>query len=326
MDGYTYAQSHYGTDSGGNMDMAGIDGGISPYDFVGGQSLDDIVNQNAKELRRRSMPVHYNNSGMVMDRQDSRRMSMMYFKSMPGGAFDGFNFEGPETSSMDGIVRTGLPYPQPSSDSQTRRPSGSDIALNTQFPNQPTLYTSMPPPQSAYASPLQAGPPMDPELQNPYGPATGMPMPLDVNDTAMASMMNNDMNMYSQNQFASPMVTSPVSPDFAAGIRGISRESSNGTVQTNEQYGAGSGNGTPDVRSAMPSRTNSQEQGFLSDSRPASHPSSAQSSNNQVPTLSSFEPEAPRQLQTALQSNNGMKFPWRVPPGELRLKGGDSFR
>ncbi|KAF2500535.1 blue light regulator 1 [Lophium mytilinum] len=308
MNGYpSYPPGHYGTANGGNMDMTGIQGEVIPYDFGGGQSLDDIVNQNAKELRRRSMPVHYSNN-VSMDGQDHRRLSMMDFKGMQGGVLDNYNFESPTTSNMDGIVRNGMPYPQQSNNAQTRRPSGGDLALNTQFSHQQGWITTMAPPASPYTSPLHTAGPMDSELHSRYGPGPGLAIPLE-NDP----MMNNDINLYSQPQFASPMVTSPVSPDFGPTPRGLPRENSNSTIQTNDHFGPESGNGTPDVQSSMPSRPGSQEQGFRSNSQPESDPSSARNSANQIPTVSSFRPEPSRHLEKSLPPNNGLKFPWRAP-------------
>ncbi|KAF2813964.1 uncharacterized protein BDZ99DRAFT_459710, partial [Mytilinidion resinicola] len=132
-------------------------------------------------------------------------------------------------------------------------------------------------------------------------------MPLDVNDP----MVSNDMNIYSRPQFASPMVTSPVSPDFASTTRRLPQENSNSTIQTNDQFGPESGNGTPDVQSSMPSRTGSQEQVFRSNSRPGSNPSSTQNSSHQIPTVLSFRPEPTQQLEESLPSS-GLKFPWRA--------------
>lgn len=296
------------------MNMAGGQDDMSPYNMVGGQSLDDIVNQNTKAMRRRSVPIHYGANPTSMKEQEIRRMSMMDFTgAMSGGSLDNFQFDPSGNSSMGSIMRSGEQYSRPPGDNIRQRPSAGDLALNTQFPNQASPFTSMPAPGSTYASPLHLNAPLDMDMTSPYN-ANGLPMPLDMNDPSLSAMMGNDMNLFTQPPFSSPITNSPVNQDFAASIQGTPQEPTNPTLQPPEQFGAGSESTTPGIRSTMPSRTNSQEQSVRSSSRPQSNPLLSQSSSNQISTTSTFGPEPPPQTQTTIEAVNRQKFPWVTPP------------
>ena len=298
------------------MNMAGGQDDMSPYNMVGGQSLDDIVNQNTKAMRRRSVPIHYGANPTSMKEQEIRRMSMMDFTgAMSGGSLDNFQFDPSGNSSMGSIMRSGEQYSRPPGDNIRQRPSAGDLALNTQFPNQASPFTSMPAPGSTYASPLHLNAPLDMDMTSPYN-ANGLPMPLDMNDPSLSAMMGNDMNLFTQPPFSSPITNSPVNQDFAASIQGTPQEPTNPTLQPPEQFGAGSESTTPGIRSTMPSRTNSQEQSVRSSSRPQSNPLLSQSSSNQISTTSTFGPEPPPQTQTTIEAVNRQKFPWVTPPGK----------
>src|SRR4051812_18005893 len=57
--------------------------------IFGGQSLDDIVQSNSKEMRRRSVPVSYGSGVSALD-QEMRRVSMLDFSGAGGvGPLDG---------------------------------------------------------------------------------------------------------------------------------------------------------------------------------------------------------------------------------------------
>lgn len=296
------------------MNVAGGQDDMSAYNMVGGQSLDDIVNQNTKAMRRNSVPIHYSGNPAPMNDQEIRRMSMMDFTgAISGGSLDSFQFDPSGNSTMDGIMRTGGQYSRPTGDNTRRRPSNTDLALNTQFANQASPFTSIPPPGSTYASPLNPNPSLDMDITSPYN-ANGLPMPLDMSDPSLGAMMGNDLALFTQPAFSSPMMNSPVNQDFAASIQATTQEPTNPILPPTEQFVARSENTTPDVRSALPSRTNSQEQSVRSSSRPQSIPLSNQSSSSQIPTTSAFGPEPPSQTQTTMEIVNRQKFPWITPP------------
>ena len=87
MNGYSYSGGYDGGGmdqghQGGDVDMMvmgqdGMGGGMA-----GGQSLDDIVNQNAKAIRRQSMPHTFGGSPNHMD-PGMRRISMMECRDEP---------------------------------------------------------------------------------------------------------------------------------------------------------------------------------------------------------------------------------------------------
>ncbi|OCK84408.1 white collar-1 transcript variant 2 [Lepidopterella palustris CBS 459.81] len=313
MNGYpSYQPRQFATDDRGNvLNMAVGHDGMNSYSMVGGQSLDDIVNQNTKAMRRRSMPMQYSSPPVTIEDHDVRRMSMMDFNGMQGGTLDNFQFDPAGSSNINRIMRNSASYPQPS---QSRRPSASELALNTQFSNQNLPYTSIPPPGSTYTSPLHPNTSLDMDMTSPFE-QNSLPMPLDVNDTGMTTVMGNDMNMFPQAQFASPMINSPETPGFTTSMQGLAQDSAGTNLQTRERFSSGSGNATPDKRSAMSSRTNSQEQQDVSsNSRPHSNPLSVQSSSNPMPTISTFAPGPPPETQPAIEPTTQTMFAWAAPP------------
>src|SRR5690348_2415620 len=132
MNGYpSYPRRPFQPPNNGNniMDLTG-DGMDA---FVGGdsQSLDDIVSQNDKANRRRSMPV-YTGNGIGMGSPDSRRLSMMNFTDMPGGDFDGFQFNMGDAATMGNLMRSNTSYTGPGTTSQNEEVvPASDLAINT---------------------------------------------------------------------------------------------------------------------------------------------------------------------------------------------------
>ncbi|QIX00977.1 hypothetical protein AMS68_006494 [Peltaster fructicola] len=159
----------------------------------GGQSLHDIVNQNAKVIRRQSMPQGYGTSSNL-DNPDMRRISMANFTG--ASSMGDFTFD-PNAAMMSGDAQN----------SGQRR--SRDLALNTSFGNTTPAYASMMPSNSAFASPAHPGSALDMQMNSPFvDPTMGMQM-----DYGIEQDMNNDqlgMNMYNQNQFNSNAMASPM--------------------------------------------------------------------------------------------------------------------
>ncbi|KAI7651585.1 hypothetical protein KC318_g15599, partial [Hortaea werneckii] len=143
-----------GGDSMGGDGMAG--------DLVGGQSLDEILNGNAKSSRKQSLPRQYpQNMGRMSS--DMRSMSMMNFGTgSPAGPM-GEYFEPSAGSSMMPGASSNNPQqrvPQKTSHSAnvSRRQSAENgLALNTNFGNTPQNFGNMMGSNSAFASPHASG-------------------------------------------------------------------------------------------------------------------------------------------------------------------------
>ncbi|KAF2466705.1 white collar [Lindgomyces ingoldianus] len=320
MNGYpSFPQRSYApSPNGPNMlNASGANDDMNPFDVLDGQSLDDIVSQNDKANRRRSMPVSYGTNQMQMGSPDNRRLSMMSFGDPAAGNLGDFRFNMSPRTAMDSMMRNSSGFPQSSTEPQPERPSPNSLAINTQFSNQNSPYQPMPPPGSAYASPLHPNVSLDVDMTSPYPNA--MSMPLDMTDPALG-IMGTDMNMFSGSQFGNTMMDSPIAQEFASPLSPSDQNLAN--LQAPDQYGNGSmaGGGTPDVRSGIPSRTNSREQSSArSNSRPQSEP---HSSSQSIPTQMSAsslqvqEPVAPPPPQDLnVDTFSQIKFPWTTPPG-----------
>ena len=292
-----YPQRPYPHGNGDSLvDLSG-DGMTS---FMGeGQSLDDIVLQNEKENRRQSMPV-YGAAQMQMGSPDARRMSMMQFGD--SATIDDFQFDG----SMENLMRNGT-FPRTSAAIQNERMAVSDLAINTQFSNPNSPFSTIP----AYASPLHPNANLDLDMTSPY---PNMSLPLD--DSLM--MGPNDMNMFPNAQFNAPMMDSPVTQDFT-GLPSAHAQDSNSSMPPQDQFQSNTSSATPDARPKLPTRISSQEQSSI---RSGSHSQSENQSSNSVPTqIANDSPKNQEPVALPTDQNidpedfNQIKFPWQIPQG-----------
>ncbi|ORY12027.1 white collar-1 transcript variant 2 [Clohesyomyces aquaticus] len=304
-----YAPSHSGQNM---MDMSGAQGDLNAFDALE-ESLDDIVSQNDKANRRRSMPI-YRDQQMQMGSPDTRRLSMMNFGDPVTGSLDDYQFNMPPATTMDDLMRNNS-FSRPSNGNQDDHSSANHPAINTQFPNQNPSYQSMPPPGSAYASPMHPNLNLDVDMTSPY--PGNMAMPLDMTDPTL-NMMGTDMNLFTGGQFGTTMMDSPVAQDLVGPLPPSDQNVAN--LQPPEQFGNGSiGGGNPAGPSGMPSRSNSQEN---SNSRSNSRSQSEQHSSNppsaQMP-LQSLQAQEPVALNSQQNMNtegfNQARFPWTTPAG-----------
>ncbi|PPJ57703.1 hypothetical protein CBER1_00042 [Cercospora berteroae] len=203
------------------MQMIGQDG----LGGMGGQSLDDIVNQNAKMIRRQSMPVgqNYGSSPHHLN-PDMRRISMMdYGSGSPAGSMNSFQYDASPGMDQSGFASGGVTPvtvgQQPRRTHSSRRPSNGDLSLDTaSFQNNHQNYTSMVTPGSAMAtSPAHPSAPMDMGgMQTSPYIDTGMGMNMEdygVDANGLSSSMSQDpmqMNLYNQPQFNTSAFSSPM--------------------------------------------------------------------------------------------------------------------
>lgn len=325
MNGYpSFPQRPFPANNNGPnmMDMSG-DG--MNFGAADGQSLDDIVAQNDKANRRKSMPV-YGGMPMQMDSPDPRRLSMMDFGNAGAGNLDDFQFNMQPGAGMDGMMRGGTAYPRTSSEMQNDRVPTTDLAINTQFSNQNSPFPTMQAPGSAYASPLHPSVSLDMDMASPY-PNT-MSVPLDINDPSLA-MMGADMNMFSGTQFPTPMMDSPINQDFVGPMPPLTDPGAT-SLQPTDHFGNRAMSATSDTRSSLPTRTNSQEQ---SSTRSSSRPQSEQHQTpknlqNHIPSapVPSQDPAAmPPQQDISSDTFPNIKFPWTTPPGMTNISIVDPF-
>jgi len=328
--GYPYPMRSYTSDGQsmvGNMqnDMqngmqngmhSGMQNGMAGFDDMGqAQSLDQIVSQNdkaAEHIRRRSMPVYadtrthsHPQQQQAMGSPEHRRLSMMHFGD-PGGA-DEFQFD-MQPPAMEGMMRN---YPR------------TNLAINTQFQNQNSPFTTMAAPGSAYASPMHANTPLDMNM-SPY--PSGMSMSMDMDDSL--DMMSNGMSMFPNSQFNTTMMESPATQELVGPAPVLSKNTAGSGLQQKAQLKRPSMSNTPEAQSSasgMPSRASSQDQGSTpSASRPMSERHSSSKSTN-LPTkmsLQSLQNQQPVALDPAqdlpkekMDQMEDFKLPFNPPAG-----------
>ena len=158
-DGSPMAQTNqYGGNESIMMGPDGVGDGM-----VGGQSLEEIVNQNAKAMRRQSGPQggqqqpqqQYGTSPNHMD-AEMRRIAMMdYNGGSPAASMGTYGFDASANMGQNAMMGGGAAQGQTQNGaSQSKRHSG-DLALNTSFPNTTSGYNTMMVGNSAFASPAQ---------------------------------------------------------------------------------------------------------------------------------------------------------------------------
>ena len=299
-------------DGSNNISMMG-QGGMNSSGMLGGQSLDDIVNQNLKEIRRSSVPVHYGGSQSNMG-PDMRRLSVMEFNgASSGGDLNSYQFD--PSTVPGGMMPARTSNPNTSAPLSNRRQSTSNVALNDQFTGQSSPY--MPNPGSAYQSPMHAS--IADSFMSP-----GLQMQSDYSN--MNSMMSGGitpMDVYSTDQFASPMGTSPMSQKVATSAQGsLQKDPGNGASATTPRENRGS---TEKRKSVEISRDSSRSQSFdqmRANSTQQNVPqqqSQNQASSQILANQTQFQhPQNRQNPQTANVASSG-KFPWADPPGEFRM-------
>jgi len=203
--------------------------GLDTSAMVGGQTLDDIISMNNKDLQRRrsyhqSQPYGLNRGGI-----DPRRSSMMEFGSGNNGDLAGFQFDPSPNHPPSGAQHPGnITQRRLDNQQARRRESVEDLALNTHFQNMGPVY-----------SPLTSS--------SPYQHHTlhhSTSMPLDMSGDYMSNMMEMDysagglnhrnsdevmpMNMYTHAAYTPIMSTSPMQQNLTSSIRGAIQDPGGG--------------------------------------------------------------------------------------------------
>lgn len=271
MNGYPYHAPFVGpgmdqSDDAQDDSMMMMDqNGMALTGGMGGQSLDDIVSQNAKMMRRQSVPQGYHGTSPQHVNADLRRVSMMdYTSASPTGSLADFQYAPGQAIDQAGFVSSGQATPaavtaansQHRQHAHSRRQSANDLSLNTHFANNQQGFTPMMPPNSAYAvSPAhpQSGVDLSAIEHSPYlDSAMGVNMDYGM-DQNMSSAAGGDamsMNLYNQPQFNQSTLSSPMHPPQGTPQSGrLSSHDQAGNSSARSQYTAS--NRTPTSHAAV---------------------------------------------------------------------------
>ncbi|KAH8724575.1 white collar-1 transcript variant 1 [Phaeosphaeriaceae sp. PMI808] len=322
--GYPYPVRSFNPDR--QIMMGNMDNGINAYgDINQGQSLDQIVSQNDKveNIRRRSMPVFTNTRPRLVEiSPESRRLSMLNFGD-PSDT-DAFQFD-LQAPGIEGMMRNNPNLPQASAEMQHTRNATNDLAINTQFGGRNSPFTTMATPGSAYTSPLHANVSVDMDM-SPY--PNGMPMTMEMGDSL--TIMSNELNLFSNNQFNPHMMDSPVNQDFIGPMPAPNQDNTISNLQHHVHLERPSMSNTPETgsgASGQPSHTSSQDQANMrSDSRAHSEQHSSSrtnnfpnqmslsSHNNQQPIASDSRQDNPKENPNQM---DGFQLAWKPPAGSF---------
>jgi hypothetical protein len=311
-----------GGGSGNIMDMAG-----TPTSIPGAQTLDDIVNQNAKELRRhsmQSMSVPFQNPANVDMDDGMRRASMVDMMDFGGASPDmaSFTFDPRFGSTM-------VDMPPHANDNSRGRggPNVNNLLVNTRFPAQ--AFGPMDQQTSAFDSAISGQDTRDLDLHSPYLTSafpSGVTMGNDMN------MMSTDIpsaNIFGTDQFNSPMVTSPIHTTYGASMLGPTLQDPSGgnggqvpEADVRGSNAAVSASATPDIGRLPSTGTNSNEnasQGTSQHGNSSTQPTNVARSSLLGEDGLTFSPK--KMAANPLAGHEiigGNALPWSAPPGRIK--------
>lgn len=216
----------------GNVLMGLMGPDVMDPNMVGGQTLDEIISQNNKEIQRRRSHQQLYDPGRPLE-EDLRRTSMMEFGQGGHSDLDGYQFDLLPVHQGGRIVR-GNGVGARRGDSHRageRHQSRSSISLNTQFHDLGPTYSAIPPPTS-YPQQLNPSDPLDMDVNGPFLPA-GLPMGMDFSTTGLEQDAGDDMtplNMFTQSDFQPAVTTSPLHQAFPSSFRGPAQDPGGGNA------------------------------------------------------------------------------------------------
>jgi len=339
MSGYNPYASGHGHQGDGmqQMDMS-ANGQIMAQgpvmDTMHGHSLDDIVSQNAKLMRRQSMPQGFHPGQQQqqqqlpqtqpMDTDDPRRMSMMEFTgTSPTGPLESYQFSLPNSDMVDATAFMAANQVNPAMASRQSSTGGGDLAIDNGFAST-SSYMPMMPPTSSYQSPANLSNNIDMDLNSPY---INTPM-------HMSSLGYNSPNidrpppMYSHNSYHG-MMTSPLHTSVPSHLyhqssdptgnpnpskrpsleNSHSRSSTSQTMQNTHQQ---SRQPTPQRQNSRPSQNSRQHSGFKA------QPQNPQPGSRQDVGMDrgrNTESKAGRSPDPSKYNPNNQGFNWPTPEG-----------
>lgn len=351
MNGYSYDNGFGGTgglvdqnEEGDGSGMMMMGGSLSGD--MGGQSLDEIVSQNAKMIRRQSMPQGFGaNAAQNLDPESMRRISMLEYGNASPSVMHNFQYD-PNAGGM-------TPSSHRRAQSANMRENG-DLSLNTTFGNN-AQYNAMMAQNSPYAgTPNHPSSGLDMGMKNNFlDNSVGMNMDYTVDSGNVPGGMSANamqMNLYGQPQFNQATMNSPMHPAGSQGTPqngGMSSHGDSGGSSIHSQYGNQSGNAATAMRqyarsqglqagnmhspahgaSPMMTTPNSQMQqtqnsgstpsggGF---SRQPQHPQPGSRQDRGIGNLPPGDYDGvngPVPINLVNYNPNSQKFPWEEPPG-----------
>ncbi|KAI4088161.1 MAG: hypothetical protein LQ344_006253 [Seirophora lacunosa] len=192
--------------------------GMDASAMMGGQTLDEIISQNSKEMQRRQSFHHSQNfpsARLPMPQPPRRTSSMLEFGGMGNSSeLEGFQFDPSAVPQNLGMQRpSSIPQRRLQAQQPRRRDPPDNLALNTQFHNIGSAYTPMtsasPFPQSAYNhSDPMSGLDMTPTYMNNH-----MMMGIDFSAGGLGGENSAEMSaihMFSDDQMSPPISRAPM--------------------------------------------------------------------------------------------------------------------
>lgn len=187
--------------------------------MMGGQSLDEIVNLNAKAMRRSSMTQQqpYGGQQNTDPDADMRRISGMmdYNGASPAGPMGNFQFDPNAGGSQRGMMSgNGTPaHPLQRQNISRHQSNNTDISLQTSFADAGRNFNPMMPTAGSYQSPAHPNTSYDMSMNSPYvDPSLGMQMEYMDQSMGKPNPLNQQqLNMFNQQQqFNQGMMQSPM--------------------------------------------------------------------------------------------------------------------
>ena len=201
------------SNNGMNMGSAGTNGMGVPG-MMGGQTLEEILGQNNKDVQRRRS-FHQSNSyngtnGRHLQEHDSRRSSMMEFGSGNNGDLEGFQFDLPPPSIPTNMMmqRCGSIAQRRTDNSKLKHhASNDDLVLDTSFPSMAPSYTPIS--SSPYGQTLSSSDPFAFDMAGNYL-SNDMLMGMDYRTSPMDQGANGDVTP--RNSFGQANFTTALDP------------------------------------------------------------------------------------------------------------------
>ena len=315
--------------------------------MMGGQSLDEIVNENAKVSRRQSMPQQY---GDQQNRPDAnmRRVSMMeYGGNSPAASMGDFQY-GPNAGMNQRGMMPGNATQNQQQHNSSRHQSNADLSLQTSFPSAAQNFNPMMQPAPAYQSPAHPQSSYDMTMNSPYID-TSMGMQMDYNvDQGLASSTPasaRPMNVYNQpQQFGqgmmqqspihyggsqTPLSARPAPQDPGGGSRNNSYPSSQGqtanaaqalsrrqSLQNSAQTSPAHGAMSPSVQQPISTGPPNQQMRSFSGPMPQAAAAPPQDQEIGAPPRQSFDGlNGPVPVNPTNWDPNNQRFNWETPEG-----------
>jgi hypothetical protein len=326
-------------ENGNNMMHLNLNGAMSTS-IPGASSLDDIVNQNAKNLlfRRRSMPIpsfgqqHTHTQQVPAPAQaerddiedDMRRASMVDMMDFGGSNpnMGNFNFD---ASAFDTSMIGMSSHQNHGQGNMNRGQNNLSINTNARFQVPQGGYGQQ---SAGFDSAMSGQNAFDTGMESPYLTSAFPQQSMGDEMSMMQSDMPVQRNMFNADQFNSPMASSPMHASYTPSMLGPNLQDPGGggnaaSVGQSRTPNTNASGGTPlpstQLQRHASTRTNSNDNQSLSepsgisrqDSNASTQPTSLQRDvSNFVPEKMAVNPKG----GAIPEIINGNALPWSAPP------------